>query len=364
MPTKGLRERLKDGEYVMAAEGYLFEFERRGYLKAGPFVPEVVLEHPHLVKAMHEEFVHAGSDVVEAFTYYGHREKLRLIGRENDLEAMNKNALKIARQVADETHTLMAGNICNTTRYDPKDPKSHEEVRAMFKESVNWAVQGGADFIIAETYPDYGEALLALEAIKQYGQGRPSVIMFAQHDFEHKATRDGVPFPEACAKLENHGADVVGLNCSSGPNIMLELMRDIRKATKGPLAALPVPYRTTHEAPQMQSLMMPKTGQRAFPYNLDAFLCSGDDIEEFGNECKKIGIQYVGICCGNSGRYFRRLCETMGRHPPASRYTPDMKLHYIFGTQQNKLYGCNTDTLKGMMDAKTKPIDAHVVGKK
>ena len=64
----GLVERLKDGDHVIVAEGYLFEFERRGYLKAGAFVPEVVLEHPDLVRVMHEEFVHAGSDVVEAFT--------------------------------------------------------------------------------------------------------------------------------------------------------------------------------------------------------------------------------------------------------------------------------------------------------
>ena len=64
----GLRERLRDGEQVIVAEGYLFEFERRGYLKAGAFVPEVVIEHPKLVKGLYEEFVHAGSDVVQAFT--------------------------------------------------------------------------------------------------------------------------------------------------------------------------------------------------------------------------------------------------------------------------------------------------------
>ena len=61
-------ERLQAGETVVVAEGYLFEFERRGYLKAGPFVPEIVLEHPDLVRAMHREFVHCGSDVVLAFT--------------------------------------------------------------------------------------------------------------------------------------------------------------------------------------------------------------------------------------------------------------------------------------------------------
>ena len=59
---------MKSGDVVCVAEGYIFEFERRGYVKAGPYVPEVVLEHPDLVRAMHKEFVHAGSDVVLAFT--------------------------------------------------------------------------------------------------------------------------------------------------------------------------------------------------------------------------------------------------------------------------------------------------------
>src|SRR5436305_3282453 len=80
-----LLARLSEGP-VVCAEGYLFELERRGYLQAGSFVPEVVLEHPEVVAQLHEEFVHAGSDVVEAFTYYAHREKLRLIGREHTLE--------------------------------------------------------------------------------------------------------------------------------------------------------------------------------------------------------------------------------------------------------------------------------------
>ena len=95
----GLLDRLKIGP-VICAEGYLFEFERRGYLQAGAYVPEVVLEHPEEVTELHRTFVHAGSDVVEAFTYYAHREKLRLIGRENDLEEINRTALELARNVA------------------------------------------------------------------------------------------------------------------------------------------------------------------------------------------------------------------------------------------------------------------------
>src|SRR5438094_7895117 len=80
----GLLERLAAGP-VICAEGYLFEFERRGYLQAGAYVPEVVLEHPQLVEGLHRDFVHAGSDVVVAFTYYPHRPKLNIVGRDGDL---------------------------------------------------------------------------------------------------------------------------------------------------------------------------------------------------------------------------------------------------------------------------------------
>ena len=66
--SSGLMERLGAGETIVCAEGYVFNFERRGYLKAGPYVPEVILEHPQLVRELYEEFVHAGSDVVLAFT--------------------------------------------------------------------------------------------------------------------------------------------------------------------------------------------------------------------------------------------------------------------------------------------------------
>jgi len=91
--SPGLLERLEKGA-VICAEGYLFELERRGYIQAGAFVPEVVLEHPEKVYELHREFVHAGSDVVEAFTYYGHREKLRVIGKEELLEPSFSNIQK------------------------------------------------------------------------------------------------------------------------------------------------------------------------------------------------------------------------------------------------------------------------------
>jgi betaine-homocysteine S-methyltransferase len=138
----GLLQRLARGP-VICAEGYLFEFERRGYLQAGAFVPEVVLEHPELVEMLHRDFVHAGSDVVEAFTYYAHREKLKIIGRQKDLERINRQALRIAKKVARSTGVLFAGNICNTNIYEPEDSTTHRSVRRMFEEQIGWASMPG-----------------------------------------------------------------------------------------------------------------------------------------------------------------------------------------------------------------------------
>src|SRR5512147_218140 len=146
-----LLQRLDQGP-VICAEGYVFELERRGYLQAGAFVPEVVLEHPEVVQQLHRDFVHAGSDVVEAFTYYAHREKLRIIGREQDLERINRRALELARTVAAESGALFAGDVCNTNVFDPADPASQRAVRAMFEEQIGWAKDAGVDFVIGETF--------------------------------------------------------------------------------------------------------------------------------------------------------------------------------------------------------------------
>jgi betaine-homocysteine S-methyltransferase len=330
---RGLLERLAAGP-VICAEGYLFEFERRGYLQAGAFVPEVVLEHPEMVETLHRDFVHAGSDVVEAFTYYAHRAKLRMVGRERDLERINRAALRIARKVARATGTLLAGDICNTAVYDPADPRSVKEARRMFDEQIGWADDAGVDFIVGETYSFGGEALLALEAIK--ASGRPAVITMAIP--RDGTTRDGWSVGEVARRLEQAGADVVGLNCARGPATMLPLLREVRAAVRCHVAALPVPYRTTAAEPTFQSLSDPHCGSipenRPFPTALDPFVCNRYEIADFGRDAYALGARYLGVCCGAGPHHIRSLAESLGRTPPASRFSADMSKHILFGTDR------------------------------
>jgi betaine-homocysteine S-methyltransferase len=327
-----LRERLAGA--VLCAEGYLFELERRGYLQAGAYVPEVVLDHPEVVAQLHREFVRAGSDVVEAFTYYGHREKLRLIGKEDKLEALQRNALSIAKAAAAEAGgepRLVAGNISNTTIYAPGDAAASAEVRAMFDEQVAWAAEAGVDMVIAETISYHGEAMLALEAVKR--AGLPAVVTLAVHQ---DGLRDGVPVEESARRLEQAGADVVGLNCTRGPATMLPLLASVRDAVSCPVAALPVPYRTTPAHPTFQSLQDPACeelpGGRPFPVALDPFTCNRYEMAAFARTAYDLGIRYIGICCGGAPHHVRAMAEALGRTPESSRYSPDMSKHYAFGT--------------------------------
>jgi betaine-homocysteine S-methyltransferase len=327
-----LLDRLDQGP-VICAEGYLFEFERRGYLQAGAFVPEVVLEHPELVAQLHREFVHAGSDVVEAFTYYAHREKLRLIGKEDALEEINRQALRIAREVAEESGALLAGDVCNTNVFDPQDPASASAVRAMFEEQVGWAVDAGADFVIGETFSWGEEALIALDVIK--ATGLDAVITLAIH--RAPETRDGWSPEDACKRIEDAGAAVVGLNCIRGPRTMLPLMERVRAACDGHIAALPVPYRTTDDEPSFQSLTDPDCdcipGDRPFPTALDPFVCNRYELGEFARRAADIGVTYLGVCCGAAPHHIRSVAEALGRTPPASRYSADMSRHAFFGSE-------------------------------
>ena len=337
--TKDLITRLNEGP-VLFAEGYLFAMERRGYLSAGAFVPEVVLEHPEVVSQLHREFIRSGSDIVQAFTYYGHREKLRLIGKEELLEPLQKNALQIAKDARDEfkdLDLLVCGDVANTNIYDPNDKKSHLECQKMYEEQVTWAKEAGVDFIVAETINWTEEMKIALKAIKDEG-------LIAVTNFSIKKgdkTREGHTPGEACKMMEDLGADVVGLNCYRGPKMTMKLLPEIREKVSCHVAALPVPYRTTEEQPgflnQTDHGCDCIPGGNAFPVALDNLYCNRFEMAEFAKDCQKQNINLIGICCGAEPHHVREMSVALGRKPISYKYYPDMSRHWLHGKDKSFL---------------------------
>jgi len=335
-----LIQRLNEGP-VICAEGFLFEIEKRGYLASGEFVPMVSLEHPEALENLHKDFQHAGSDVVEAFTYNAHREKMRVIGKEELIEPLNRAALQIAKKVADNPidggePNLMAGNISNSNIWEQGNLDSHKEVEKMFNEMVEWSVDEGADLLVGETFYYAEEAYMALDIIQK--AGLPSVITIAP--MAENEMRDGVSILDTMKELEQRGADVVGMNCFRGPDTMMPYLREARKVLKCHMGALPLPFRTTDVNPTFFNLpddhgcSCPAPHGRTFPTALDPLYCNRYEIREFGREAFELGINYLGVCCGATPMHIREVAEAAGLTVPASKYRENMSNHFMYGTNE------------------------------
>ena len=169
-------ERLEEGP-VLGDGGYLLELEKRGYVRAGPFTPEVSLTHPDALAELHREFLRAGAEVLQALTLYATEDKLATVGLAGKVDDINRAAVEVAGAVASEGDALVAGNLSLTWAYDPSDPGSADHVRALFDRQLDVQCDVGIDLVIAETFTWLGEALIATE--RALATGLPVVVTMA-----------------------------------------------------------------------------------------------------------------------------------------------------------------------------------------
>ena len=317
-------ERLKEG-IILGDGGTIFELERRGYVSAGPFTPEVVIEHPEAVKQLQIDFARAGSDVLQACTYYAHEEKLKDIGMPDALQEINKNAVLIARGVADEYGIMVAGNLCNTWVFNPNDTSTESKTKRQFDDQIKYQIDYGVDFFIAETIEYLGEAKLALDAIKHTGKAAMITLGFKRN----AETLDGVPMETAFKELEDMGADIVGINCFRDPERMLPLAKKIRETVSCHVATQPVAYRCADDKPYFQ--IQEYNGNIAFPLELDPLTLTRNEMAAYAFAAKKAGINFIGACCGAAPHHIRAMAEALGKTPPNHRYSPRLGLHKIIG---------------------------------
>lgn len=306
MPKRGILERLKEG-VVLGDGGYLLELEKRGWVQAGPFTPEVVLTRPDAVRELHTEFREAGADVLQALTFYASRDKLATVGLEGRLGDMNRAAVRLAREAAGE-RCLVAGNISLTWMYEQGSPSAADRVRATFDEQLAVQVEEGVDFVIGETFSWLGEALLAVECARKTGLPVMVTVSFEQAP----VTSDGKT-PAECAKaLSDAGADIVGINCLRSPEHTLPLMEQMRKAVAGPIACQPVGYRTPAESPDFSSLP-------EFPFELDRLQLTRKEMASYAQRARDLGVGYIGSCCGAVASHVREMARALGKLAADSR---------------------------------------------
>ena len=211
MAKQGLLERLAAGP-VICAEGYLFELERRGYLQAGAYVPEVVLDFPDQVENLHRDFLRAGTDVIEAFTYYAHREKLQAHRPGKRSRADAPGRLAIAKKVAAEGDALVAGNIWNTNIFAPDDTS-----RAAGPRDVRRTGRLGGRGRRRSSYRR--DVFLARRSPAGARGDQAGQAALRRDPRAAQGIRDARRLQpgEAAKRIADQGAAVVGLNCIRGP---------------------------------------------------------------------------------------------------------------------------------------------------
>ncbi len=297
----GILDRIKQG-IVLGDGGYLLELEKRGYVQAGPFTPEVSLTHPEALEELHREFIHAGTDVIQTLTFYASEDKLGTVGLKGKVEDINRAAVKIAQEAAKGTDVLVAGNLSLTWAYDPKDPKSEDHVRELFDRQIEIQKEGGVDFIIGETFTWMGEAILCVERIKKAGLPAMVTMSFEVTPFCY----EGYPPAECAKRLVDAGADIVGINCLRNPKHTLPLVQQMREAVSAPLACQPTAYRTPDDQPDFTSLP-------DFPFGLDPLQLTREEMGQYAVQARDMGVNYIGSCCGSVAIHVREMARALGK---------------------------------------------------
>ncbi len=306
---KGILERLAEGP-VLGDGGYLLELEKRGYVQAGPFTPEVAIEHPDALEQLHREFLRAGAEFLTTMTFYASDDKLETVGMKDKVDEINRNAVVIARKVAAEGDALVAGDLSLTWAYDPADPASADHVRALFDRQLqDMTDAGGVDLWVGETFSYLGEALLFVERAK--ATGVPVMVTMSFEQPEPRAYEGDTP-AECAKKLAAAGADIVGVNCLNGPDQQLPIAIEMRQATDAYIAVQPVAYRTTSDRPDF-------TSWPNFPYALSPMQLSRGEMADFAAKANEAGIHVIGSCCGSVAEHVRAMGKAIGKVPSGER---------------------------------------------
>lgn len=305
---KPIAELFKSG-VVLGDGGYLIELERRGYVDSGSgrekvgtgrgsgqFTPEVAIEQPEALRELHREFLNAGSQVLQALTFFGTREKLNRAGYGAQTENINAAAVKLARQVAG-ARALVAGSVSRTQLTEREGMESLPKSRDHIAEQIRLLKDAGVDFLILETFFHLAEMKVALECAA--AAGLPAVATMSFRPLITKCT-DGHTPAECARVMADLGAIAVGANCEQDPKRMLPLLREMRAATSVPLAAQPAAFHTTDACHSFTRLP-------AFPDDLETIQVSRTEFFDFGKVAKKEGIGFLGGCCGCNAAYIRAL---------------------------------------------------------
>jgi homocysteine S-methyltransferase len=259
---------------------------------------ELNLTHPDLVRAVHEEYVRAGAEVIETNTFTATAHKLQQYGLEGRLREINATAARLAREAAGGS-CYVAGAVGPLgLRIEPYGPTSFDEAKELFKQQAEALLEGGVDLFVLETFSDVSEVRQAIRAVRELSD----LPIIAQMTISLDGNTSFGTTPEVfTARLDEWGADVIGLNCGVGPVTVLTAVEKMRLVTSKKLSAQP-------------NAGLPRDVQgRQF------YMCSPEYMAKYAKRLIQAGVRFIGGCCGTTPAHIKLISDAV--RPLSPRHT-------------------------------------------
>src|SRR6266478_3233915 len=259
---------------------------------------ELNLTNPDLVREVHTEYIRAGADIIETNTFGASANKLQQYGLEGSMAEINTLAARIAREAAGD-RVYVAGAIGPLgLRIEPYGPTSFEEAKEMYKNQASALLEGGVDLFILETFSDVSEIRESIRAIRELCDLPIIAQMTIMTDGNTLFGTTPEVFTE---RLDEWGADVIGLNCGVGPAIILTALEKMRAVTKKKLAAQP-------------NAGLPRDVQgRQF------YMCSPEYMSKFAKRFIQSGAKFIGGCCGTTASHIKLISDAVCATSPRAQ---------------------------------------------
>jgi methionine synthase / methylenetetrahydrofolate reductase(NADPH) len=312
-----LLERLLDPEALVVFDGAMGTMIYARGVFINQCYDELSIRAPELIRAIHDEYVHAGAEVIETNTFGANRIKLEQHGLSSEVRQINTAAAKLARAAAGDT-VLVAGAVGPLgVRLEPYGPTSRDDARAIFAEQMRALKDGGADLFILETFSDLDELTQAIAAARDVDAATPVIAQAAIN--ADGVTAYGATPEDIVRTLDAAGADVIGLNCSVGPQTILEAIEKMAPLTARKLSAQP-------------NAGMPRdVGGRTM------YMASPEYMSTYARHLVVAGAKLIGGCCGTTPAHVREIAE--GVRPLAPRSGRTSRATVTHAPPENKAAG-------------------------
>ena len=261
-------------------------------LRSGECPEEWNISHPQVVQKIHQEYIKAGADVILTNTFGANRIKLSSFNKQNDVIEINKLAVKIAKEVIKsvrepERKVLLAASVGPTGKIlEPYGDLKVSEVYKNYKEQAVILEKAGVDLIILETFYDLEEIKAALKAVKE----NTDLMVIASMTFDNNLkTIYGIDPERAVMVLENEGADGVGANCGTGPEVLYKVLKIMKKVSKTYL------------------MVEPNAGMPELVKGKVVYPASPKIMTEYTEKFVKLGINLIGGCCGTTPLHIKAM---------------------------------------------------------